>query len=133
LRVDVTCSAGTYVRVLAADLGHLLGGGAHLTDLRRTAVGAFEIDDCCALDALVLRPPADAVRGLPGIEVDGEVTVALRHGRSIAAPSGSTAPGPIAVLQGRDVIAIVEVDRRPQAEPNALRPVLVIPENVGAG
>ena len=35
------CSSGTYVRTLAADLGHLLGGGAHLRDLRRTAIGSF--------------------------------------------------------------------------------------------
>ena len=40
-RAFVDCSSGTYVRVLAADLGHALGGGAHLRKLRRTSVGAF--------------------------------------------------------------------------------------------
>jgi tRNA pseudouridine55 synthase len=40
-RIDVTCSSGTYVRTLADDLGRLLGGGAHLRDLRRTACGSF--------------------------------------------------------------------------------------------
>ena len=45
LAIDVACSAGTYVRTLAADLGHLLGGGAHLRNLRRTAVGEFTLAD----------------------------------------------------------------------------------------
>src|SRR3954465_7235202 len=45
LAIDVTCSAGTYVRTLAADLGRLLGGGAHLRHLRRIAVGPYTIDE----------------------------------------------------------------------------------------
>ena len=45
LAIDVECSSGTYIRSLAADLGRLLGGGAHLRDLRRIAVGAFTIDE----------------------------------------------------------------------------------------
>ena len=45
LAIDVTCSGGTYIRSLAADLGHLLGGGAHLRNLRRTAVGPFTIEE----------------------------------------------------------------------------------------
>ena len=41
LRIEVRCSAGTYIRSLADDLGRLLGGAAHLRNLRRTAVGSF--------------------------------------------------------------------------------------------
>ena len=44
VRAEVECSSGTYVRTLAADLGHALGGGAHLRDLRRTAIGSFTLD-----------------------------------------------------------------------------------------
>ena len=40
-RIEVECSSGTYVRVLAADLGAALGGGAHLRNLRRTRIGSF--------------------------------------------------------------------------------------------
>ncbi len=50
-RANVTCSSGTYVRVLAADLGHLLGGGAHLASLRRTAVGGFTLADARPLES----------------------------------------------------------------------------------
>src|SRR5207302_6379473 len=52
LRIDITCSAGTYVRVLAADLGRALGGGAHLRRLRRTAVGEFLLDEARPVEAL---------------------------------------------------------------------------------
>ena len=48
----VECSKGTYVRTLAHDLGQALGVGAHLTVLRRTAIGPFEVDEAFTLDAL---------------------------------------------------------------------------------
>ena len=60
--IDVACSAGTYIRTLAADLGHLLGGGAHLRNLRRTAVGAFTIDEAAGPDDCELLPVETAVR-----------------------------------------------------------------------
>ena len=44
LKIHVTCSRGTYIRVLAEDIGRLLGCGAHLTALRRTASGAFHVE-----------------------------------------------------------------------------------------
>jgi tRNA pseudouridine55 synthase len=49
---DVLCSKGTYVRTLAADIGDRLGCGAHLTALRRTAIGSLQIDDAISLDKL---------------------------------------------------------------------------------
>ncbi|MGH9179155.1 MAG: tRNA pseudouridine(55) synthase TruB, partial [Acidimicrobiales bacterium] len=63
-RVEVDCSSGTYVRSLAADLGAALGGGAHLRNLRRTAVGHFTVVEATPLDELgpdAVRPPAAAV------------------------------------------------------------------------
>ena len=65
-RIDVECSSGTYVRSLAADLGALLGGGAHLRALRRTAVGSFTLAEAHPLEQLVVLPPEQAVRDLPG-------------------------------------------------------------------
>jgi tRNA pseudouridine55 synthase len=50
--LHVTCSAGTYIRTLAEDIGRALGIGAHLTDLRRTRSGRFTIDDSLTLDQL---------------------------------------------------------------------------------
>ena len=80
LAIDVVCSGGTYVRTLAADLGHLLGGGAHLRNLRRTAVGPYTLGrggparttaSCCA--------PIEAVRGMPSVVVDEEIAALDRQ------------------------------------------------------
>jgi len=49
---DMTCSRGTYVRTVAADIGERLGCGAHLGQLVRTAVGPFHVDDATSLDEL---------------------------------------------------------------------------------
>nr|MBA3606121.1 tRNA pseudouridine(55) synthase TruB [Acidimicrobiia bacterium] len=76
LTVDVECSAGTYIRSLAADLGRLLGGGAHLRALRRTAVLPFTIDEAAPPDEAELLPVAAAVRGLDAVTVDA-ATAAL--------------------------------------------------------
>ena len=72
-RIEVECSAGTYVRSLAADLGHALGGGAHLRALRRTRIGSFGEDEAHPVDALVLRPAAVALRDLSSTSVDAGV------------------------------------------------------------
>ena len=71
LAIEVECSAGTYVRTLAADLGRLLGGGAHLRNLRRTAVGPFTIDEAGAARrrASCCRR-STAVRGMAAVDVD---------------------------------------------------------------
>ncbi len=105
-RIAVTCSAGTYVRSLAADLGHLLGGGAHLRDLRRTASGAFTEADARPLDALELLPVRAAVAGLASVTVDAATAVRVGHGAKLDRPDG---PGPWAVL-GPDgtVLAVYE-------------------------
>ena len=47
-----SCSSGTYIRTLAADIGAALGGGAHLRTLRRTSVGPFTLADAVALEAV---------------------------------------------------------------------------------
>lgn len=64
--IEVQCSSGTYIRSLAADLGTALGGGAHLRNLRRTAIGTFTLDEARPIDAVdetALLRPADAMRG----------------------------------------------------------------------
>lgn len=62
----VTCSAGTYIRALARDLGAALGVGAHLTQLRRTAIGEIFVEDAHSLDALIAgREAEQAVPLLP--------------------------------------------------------------------
>ena len=52
LSFTVTCSSGTYIRSLADDIGRELGCGAYLTELRRTAIGSYKIEDATAIDNL---------------------------------------------------------------------------------
>ena len=61
--VDVVCSAGTYVRALARDLGERVGNAAYLGALRRTAAGPFALDDAVSLD-VVRAAAADGPEGL---------------------------------------------------------------------
>ena len=88
----VTCSSGTYVRVLLADVGTALGCGAHLTRLRRSAIGPFRVEEATAPDAP--GPPLAlerAVAHLPRVDLDPEEAVAARHGR-ILGPAGRAGP-----------------------------------------
>ncbi len=108
-RADVDCSSGTYIRTLAADLGRALGGGAHLRNLRRTAVGLFTLDQACSVEDIELTPVADLVRGMPILEVDAEMARKVTHGQSLGPAGGAgylavTGPGGgvLAVYEARD-------------------------------
>jgi len=90
LDVIIDCSSGTYIRALARDLGSALGIGGHLTALRRTRVGAYQVTDSTALADLnkgevELLPSSQAAREAFDVRElsDGEV-VDLRHGKRIA-------------------------------------------------
>ena len=119
LELDVRCSAGTYVRALARDLGERVGIGAHLTSLRRTEVGSFRVDGALDLDGLhdadaVQRAwirPADALAHLPRVGVGAEQAARLAHGQSV--PVGQAAPdasGPVVVVLGDELVAVAERD-----------------------
>lgn len=113
LRVSVDCSTGTYVRVLAADLGTALGGGAHLRNLRRTRVGSFTLAEAHPLDELVdahVLDPAQALRDLPQVEVDSDVARNVSHGLAIdKVAAGAAGEGPWAVLDRRGrLLAVYE-------------------------
>jgi tRNA pseudouridine55 synthase len=116
LAIDVTCSGGTYIRSLAADLGHLLGGGAHLRNLRRTAVGPFTIDEAAAPDVVELLPPLAALRGVPIVDVDESTAALVANGRVLPAPDAG--PGPWALVTDGDcLLAVYEPFRAGQAKP----------------
>ncbi len=98
LRAVVDCSSGTYVRVLAADLGRALGGGAHLRSLRRTAVGGFGLDQARPVESLEVLPMAAAVEHLAGVRVGPEVAAEVSHGRVLGLDRlGAAGEGPWAV------------------------------------
>ena len=128
LVVDVSCSAGTYIRTLAADLGHLLGGGAHLRNLRRTAVGDYRIEDAAPPDECELRPVVDAVRGLERVDVDTQTAALIANGRVLSA-FGGTEPGagPWSVFDPRgELLAVYEPFR-----PGQVKPAVVLPTAQG--
>ncbi len=114
--ISVTCSSGTYVRSLAADLGAALGGGAHLRHLRRIAVGPFGIEEAVPLEALTperLLPPTEALRGRPQVVVDDDVAAVVRHGRLFDADAlGVTGDGPWAVVDGAGTLLAVYARHR---------------------
>lgn len=91
-RLDVTisvrCSSGTYIRAIARDLGARLGVGGHLTELRRTAVGPYDLGTARTLDQLgeqlVLMPIAEAARrAFPARELDETRAADVRVGRPL--------------------------------------------------
>jgi tRNA pseudouridine55 synthase len=88
----VTCSGGTYVRSLVADVGTALGCGAHLAALRRSAVGPFRVEDARSPDDPgPLLPVERAVDHLASITLDREEAIAAGHGR-ILGPAGIAGP-----------------------------------------
>jgi len=91
LRVRVVCSAGTYIRTLAEDLGKQLGVGAHLVELRRTRAGSFEIADAITLEHLIelseskvaeskMISPGAVLSHLPAIELTADEVTQTIHG-----------------------------------------------------
>jgi len=115
LRIDVDCSSGTYIRTLAADLGHLLGGGAHLRNLRRTAVGSFTIAEARPPAECELLPPPVAMRDHTQVVVDDAVAALVRTGRVLPAFDG---PAPWVLLDGSgELLAVYEAFRSGEAKP----------------
>lgn len=93
LTIEVTCSKGTYIRVLAEDIGRALGCGAHLVGLRRTKVGDLSIEDAVLLDDFramdaegrkaALAPIDRLMQTLPVVALDEEQTVRFCHGQRL--------------------------------------------------
>ena len=92
LKIHVTCSKGTYVRVLGEDIGAVLGCGAHLNALRRIQVGPLTIDGMITLDDLLahenplsLLEPVDALlSSFPALELTPELARRFLQGQRLA-------------------------------------------------
>jgi len=130
LEIEVACSAGTYVRVLAADLGTKLGCGAHLASLQRLASGPFRIEDAVPFALLEAAHPAaagaDAARvelearlvtpvaalGLPTLALGPEAARRIAHGAEIATPPGVPASTRVAAV-GPDGELLAVLEARP--------------------
>jgi tRNA pseudouridine55 synthase len=121
----VTCSAGTYVRTLAADIGAKLGVGAHLVALRRLGSGRFSIEDAVDLEKIMdlgtagrldeaLLTPAQALADYPSVTVDDGMARAVGHGRSLPATGED---GPVGVLDETGRLLAIVADQHGQAHP----------------
>ena len=120
LQFETQVSSGTYVRALARDLGTDLGCGAHLAELRRTAVGPFSVDGALPPEEVSpahIRPALEAVTHLRSLAVDGADLESLLHGRAITAPEPLS--GSVALVAGDELVAVAE------AEGTRLRPRVV--------
>jgi tRNA pseudouridine55 synthase len=125
-RIEVECSSGTYIRVLAADLGTALGGGGHLRNLRRTRIGSFGLGDARLVDELtpaVVLTPAQALRDLGQVVVAPEVLQHVSRGLPLdRVPLGITGDGPWGLVdETHRLLAVYEA-----TETDRIRPSVVL-------
>ncbi|MFF5259396.1 tRNA pseudouridine(55) synthase TruB [Actinomadura viridis] len=120
---SITCSSGTYIRALARDLGAALGTGGHLTFLRRTRVGPYDLGMARTLDRLgeklEILPMGEAVAAaFPRREVDADGARKVMHGGRL--PAVGLGPGPVGVFApDGTLLALVE------EQGNAAKPLAV--------
>ncbi|MEN8375738.1 MAG: tRNA pseudouridine(55) synthase TruB [Gemmatimonadota bacterium] len=112
----LTCSSGTYVRAVARDVGEALGVGAHLTALRRTAIGPHTVEGAPTVDELAdaerargaLMTPLDALAHLPRVELDEDAAHDIAYGRVVAVAADEA---PLVALARRgELLAVAEVE-----------------------
>jgi tRNA pseudouridine55 synthase len=117
--VEVDCSAGTYIRALARDLGVALGVGGHLIALRRTRVGPYLLDHARTLDQLAesleVMPIGQAAEAaFPRLDVDADTARRIAHGGQLARTG--LGPGPVAVFGPDGTLLSLVEDRGPRAK-----------------
>ncbi|TBW23026.1 tRNA pseudouridine synthase B [Arcanobacterium bovis] len=115
LEIDavVRCSAGTYIRALARDFGLELGVDAHITMLRRTEVGHFEVSEANSVRGIAnlvadgrdvpVIPLAQAARIMPWVEISPQQRTALTYGQFVEVDAEAD---PVALICGDELVAI---------------------------
>lgn len=115
--VRVECTSGTYIRALARDVGFALGSGGHLTMLRRTRIGNFNVTDAPDLEFMEGAPdllsPAIAARQMfPAVDVNSTNALYLSQGKKIELPGYPDTEGPVAVIDPTDrLIGLIAVKK----------------------
>ena len=137
LLMDATVSSGTYIRVLAADLGAALGGGAHLRNLRRYRSGSFSEREARTLDQLTadaetaraqgaiphsVLTPAQALAHLDQTSVSLDDAVLVSRGRPLDRITiGASGPGPYAIVDGGgNLLAVYEATETDKIVPSVV-------------
>ena len=132
VRIRVACSAGTYIRALAEDIGSATGIGAHLAELRRTRAGRFDISEAVTLEQLgddedpgsKMLPIELAVSHLPGLTVAYDRVERTRSGLSTQVGDGAfTAGESVRMLDENGVL--IAVGEYNEIE-NSVRPKVVL-------
>lgn len=138
--IRVTCSSGTYIRTLAADLGRLLGGGAHLRGLRRTAIGSFSVDEAIPLAEFEsweqdrarawLLPVIETCRSLTRVTVTADVREAVRVGAVLPANTFAGDPPWAVVYESSpgdaELLAVYEPFANERVGSEMARPAVVL-------
>lgn len=130
-RLRIACSKGTYVRSLAEDLGAALTSAAHLTALRRVAVGTLSIVDAVTLDQLAEMPESDRatwllapdtlLQSLPAVSLDGPAGLRFVHGNPVTT---AALPGRCRVYADARLLGLGEVDEAGNLRPRRVLGVL---------
>ena len=117
LFATISCGGGTYIRALARDLGRLTGSAAHLTSLRRTRSGAFQVRDAVTLEQLregrtTLRPALDALPSLPRVVLAEPDAERVLRGIAIDRGAGAATASRAALVDPRSgaLLALAEAD-----------------------
>ncbi|MFA0440490.1 tRNA pseudouridine(55) synthase TruB [Vibrio sp. 10N.286.49.C2] len=125
VEMEVHCSKGTYIRTIVDDLGEMLGCGAHVTMLRRTAVAKYPYENMVTLEQLnelleqakreeiqpkelldpLLMPMDSAVEDLPEVNVDAVFTDLIQHGQPVQV-LGAPDNGPVRLTSGEEKLFI---------------------------
>lgn len=113
--IDVSCSAGTYIRAIARDLGNKLGVGGHLVELRRTEVMPFLLSDSETWESAPLVPLAESLnRLMPVRELTFEEASEIKFGRQI---TKSDSDGAVAAITSTGEVAAILENRGDRAQP----------------
>lgn len=126
----VHCGKGFYVRALADDLGEVLGCGAHLSGLRRLAVGPFQLDRSETLEGLAeldevardgrLLPPDALIDSLPRMELDVESAWQISHGQAVWLPRLGVGDIHRIYGPGQEFLGVAEVNQDGKLAPKRL-------------
>jgi len=137
LDFEIQCSAGSYIRSVAHDIGKTVGCGAHLTRLRRTASGEFSLDLSVTLDLFLSMDAQElsrhlismnsVLKSLPELKVNEETRARVGHGMEFSVDSGpqTDASGPFRIVSScGELLGVAElsVPQAAQDGPSSLSP-----------